>query len=537
MTESTTTKEPTSRTRRRYFAPRSRTHILSEPPQRTFAAIEQPLPESMLGSLGIPSEKHGIRTQEQNKDLSPYKARGFLEDPGVFDEMLRTDGTVAGTLALVSREISRARWVVEAPPKPTRKEAEAVELVNRFFGLDGREAWLYGGLPYHLRHAVKSLAYGFAPFEVTWESKAWTRARIMAPSQVRWRAPQSVVGWAWNGDDLAGLIQTTKNTKSGGGYQGLLARLLGEQNTVTIPVRQLLLYTYDETEGCPEGVSIYRPAWIWWRAKRDLLNRHQQVGELVQNGVVKFKRRYDAELRTSQAISQEDWESLNDIYSGFEGGGGWMEEPEGWEIDQEFPNIQAASPEKMLMYCDNQIRTVFLAQLLGVGSDGTASLSSSLGQLLYNSIDAVAGGIAEVLNGQPGRPWTGLVKPLIDANISHDASFRYPRLTARGLENQDTKAWVDSVVKAMQFGAMWYTSGVEEEMRHALDMPALTQEERDARDKWAQERFEVGDLLTQPAAPGGASGDGGERASEGASQGETVTAPQQESVVDPDGMV
>jgi len=88
----------------------------------------------------------------------------------------------------------------------------------------------------------------------------------------------------------------------------------------------------------------------------------------------------------------------------------------------------------------------------------------------------------------------------------------------------------------MQFGAMWYTSGVEEEMRHALDMPALTQDEKEARDKWAQERFEVGDLLTQPAAPGGASGEGGQRASEGGSQGETVTAPQQDSVQDPDGV-
>jgi len=524
---------------RRTFRPMRRLPISATPPTRTFASIEEALPLEMtraIGRVGIPTDKHGIRSQESNKDLAPYKARGFLEDPGIFDQMLRTDGTVAGTLALVSREISRARWVVEAPPKPTRKEAEAVELVNRFFGLDGREPWLYGGLPYHLRLAVKSLAYGFAPFEVTWESRAWTRVQVMVPSRVRWRAPQSVWGWAWDGDELAGMIQATKETTSGGGVQGLLGRLLGQTSTVTIPARQLLLYTYDETEGCPEGVSIYRPAWIWWRAKQDLLNRFQAMGDLVQNGVVTFKRRYDTELRTSPACSIEDVDSLADIYGNFSDGAGWMEEPEGWEIAQQFPNTQADSPEAMLNYCDSQIRTVFLAQLLGVGGDGTASLSSSLGQLLYNSIDAIAGGLAEVLNGQPGRPWTGLIKPMVDANISHDGSFRYPRLVARGLENQDTKAWVDSIVKAMQFGGLWYTSGVEDEVRLALDMPALTQEEREARDKWAQERFKVGDLTTQPAAPGGASGDGGQRAGEGGTQGGTVTAPQQESVVDPDGV-
>lgn len=76
MNEADTLKEPTAKPKRRYFAPRSRANILAEPPRRTFAAIEEPLPQTMLGHLGIPTSKHGIRTQEQNKDLSPTRRAG-----------------------------------------------------------------------------------------------------------------------------------------------------------------------------------------------------------------------------------------------------------------------------------------------------------------------------------------------------------------------------------------------------------------------------------------------------------------------------
>jgi len=252
----------------------------------------------------------------------------------------------------------------------------------------------------------------------------------------------------------------------------------------------------------------------------------------------------DKEGREFPGTSHQDVDDFADIYEGLaDGSTTWLEVPLGWEIEQLKLGDPANNPEALLAYCDSQIRTVFLAQLLGAEAT-RVGLSGALGQLLYNSIDGIASWMAEVLNGQPGRATTGLIKPMIDANISHDGTLRYPRLVARGLEHQDTRAWVDSVTKALQFGAMWYSASVEDEMRRALDMPPLSPTERDMRESWSSERFlgEVASVTSAPATPadlpglGGASGEGGTRASEVDTQARSKLEPAQTDVVDPDGV-
>lgn len=523
--------EPTSRPARQRLMRRPLTQDLSAPPPRTYSVFVEPASPDQVGWAGVPRGRAGIASQERNPDLRPYLARGYREDPGVFDEMLRTDGTVAGTLAMVAREISRARWAVEAPEKPTAKEREAAEMVERYLGLDGREPWLYGGLPYHIRLACRALAYGFAPFEVTWSPRMWTRVQVMVPDRVRWRAPQSVWGWLWEGEDLAGMVQALDDTDPAS-TEATARAMLGKPKTVTIPAERLLLYSYDETEGSPEGTSIYRAAWVWWRAKRDLLLRH--MGAIEQPPVL-LERLTDAEGRVLADSSQEDVDSFDDAYSALaSGNASWLEVPVGWRVSNLQLGEVASNPEALLAYCDQQIKTVFLAQIM---SGATASAGANTAQLLYSSIDGIASWIGEVLMGQPGRAHTGILRAMIDANIPHDGSLRYPRLVARGLEHKDSKAWVDSVTKGLQFGALWYTPAVEDEMRRALDMPPLSPEERGWREQWARERFEGGgaSVTTPPPGPGSSSAEGGTRASEAGTQSPDKQTPEQDASPSPDG--
>ena len=129
--------------------------------------VRRPAPRQ-TGRTGIDRAGEGLPITEQNPEMSPYKARGMAPDLGIYHKMITSDGTIAGSLALITRAISSSRWRVKRYKNPTKLEEEVARFVERFFGLDGSLPWMRGGLPRHLRHACQSLAYGFSPFEVTW---------------------------------------------------------------------------------------------------------------------------------------------------------------------------------------------------------------------------------------------------------------------------------------------------------------------------------------------------------------------------------
>lgn len=217
--------------------------LLDGPPSRAFATdtIMAP-PVALRGSAGIPRDRRGLPEQEQNPELRPYKARGFGDDPGVYDEMLRTDGTVAGLSGFVKRTIASATPDIWIPPNPTMEEGRAAELLARFYGVDGRGAWLRGGLSRHVCQALRSMDYGFQGFEKIWEPWSWMGGVVLAPSGIYQRASRSVKGWVWDGDRLAGLTQETSEQPSAEAtYWGLDAISLGmkEKKQVVIPADQL----------------------------------------------------------------------------------------------------------------------------------------------------------------------------------------------------------------------------------------------------------------------------------------------------------
>ena len=277
-------------------------NLLNGPPARQLErdeTIKNP-PAALRGSSGIPRDKDGLPKQEQNPDLQPLKARGSPDDPGVYDEMLRTDGTVAGLSGFIKRSVSSAPADIWIPPSPTMAEGRAAELMARFYGIDGGEAWLRGGLPRHVRQALRSMDYGFQGFEVAWEPWVWRGQVVLAPSGVYQRASRSIKGWVWDGDRLAGAVQEVDAPSALAKLYGLDGASLGFRNKkrVVIPAEQLLLYTYDpsgEVDGNPEGVSIYRPGYIWWRTSSRVRARSADSSPGVSRAR-RSKRERDSEV-------------------------------------------------------------------------------------------------------------------------------------------------------------------------------------------------------------------------------------------------
>lgn len=216
--------------------------------------------------------------------------------------------------------------------------------------------------------------------------------------------------------------------------------------------------------------------------------------------------------------SEEDLDAWDDAFKGWaEGEVDWLAVPTGWEVEQSYPEFQLKSPQDFLRYCDDQMRLVFAAQLLG-GNTGASSEISA--QMLYNSMDQVAAWIAEVINGQPDVPTTGLVRDLIDANIPHDETFRYPRLYFKAVEYRNVKAYADTLTKLMQYYGLTYTVEGEQYMREMLDMPLLTPEQIEARKTYEALR------LTSTAPTADISQEGTQA---------PVSPPQEQPVSDPDG--
>lgn len=506
---------------RRAFAHNS--NLLNGPPGRALErdeTIKNP-PPALRGSSGIPRDKDGLPKQEQNPDLQPLKARGSPDDPGVYDEMLRTDGTVAGLSGFIKRSVSSAPADIWIPPNPTMAEGRAAELMARFYGIDGQEAWLRGGLPRHVRQALRSMDYGFQAFEVAWEPWAWKGQVVLAPSGVYQRASRSIRGWVWDGDRLAGAVQEVEAPSTLAKLYGLDGASLGFRNKkrVVIPAEQLLLYTYDpsgEVDGNPEGVSIYRPGYIWWRTKRDLIVRYNMAMDRMIGGVPWLQQLIDKD--GVPLGSEEDLDAFADTYEQFaEMLLGWLSAPPGWELKQKFPAGEVPGPEQLLAYCDSQLLMVYAAGLLGGQTTGTAGEISQ--QMLYNSIDSIAGWGCEILNGQPGIATTGLGRQLINFNIPRHEGFRYPRIFFKGVEYKNTKSYVDAVTKVLQYFAITYTPETEVYIRQLLDMPGLSVSQLEARKAFEALRLSQG--------AGGEISQGGTQA--------PVVPPQEQPTDDPDG--
>lgn len=500
-------------------------------------SVEVPRPSAAVGRSGIPRGKNGLPITESDPKFPPYRARGFGVDPGLYDTMLNTSGVLGGAVALIIREISSAPAGIKIPRNPTKKEGQAAELAARYTGLDGQGGWLRGGLPRHLRQAGRCIPYGFQPFERIWE--AWEYPGLpggvaLAPSRVEMRASRSVKGWMWEGDRLAAMVQAYAEAEIDMGMafrMGLTAEQMGFGGwgywgkTVAIPAHQLLLYTYDpsgEMDGAPEGRSALRSARRWYELQAELMRDYREAAQRYAWGVTRLKRKYDADGYPVGNASKTAQEDFDDLFAAWISGElDVLHDPNGYEVEQTFPLSKMTTPEQFMRYCDDQMRAAFSAFVMGSGT-GTASEITE--RMLGNSIDATGKWMMEVFNGQPRIETTGLIRPLIDANIDHAGEkFRYPEVYLKGVEHRNLKAFSDLVAKLMQYQSIHYTTETEAELRSLADLSPLNEEQWAERKVYEKARLEM------------LAGGEQQEATQGGTQDPGKTAPGELPVDDPDG--
>jgi hypothetical protein len=489
------------------------------------------------------NEKRGLILDDPNPSLHPYLARGIAERIGTYTEMLLSDPILAGSVGLIVREISRATWIVEEPHDPTPTEREAGALARKLLGLEGQRAWLRGGLARLVSIMTRNrVAYGFAPFERVWTPREWGESLLMAPSEVYQIPPSTAWGWLW--DDETSLLRGLLQVRARGldpvlgeaalGYSGISRALCsaGLPDTAVLDLA-LLLDTSGDVDQNPEGRSMLRPCWVYWRAKKDTLTRYQEGQDTLFGGITTLTEQINPKTgRTYSSNSARDLEEFGEVYEDWvDDAVDWLYVPAGFELKSEYPTFQVAGPVKEMEYYDRQEALAFATQLIGI--PGSTGMSSSAAQLTFNSIDGIAQAVADTINGQPGIPSTGLLEQLYLANLpgAADPKFRPPRVKPIGIEFQDAQKWIDSLTKASQFLMLHYDVRTEGRIRARLGLPPLTREEREAREAWGQERLAA--LVNAPVGSmtGGEGGQG--RASEEGTQAAKLP-PDQQDTTDPD---
>lgn len=425
----------------------------------------------LLDSLG--GRGGGLPRIEDNPQLHPYQARGLGDDHGVYHEMSRGDGAVAGTLAIIYREIRRAHYRVVVPDDATDDERAAGELVERALGLgrwDSTGGWLRGGFRGLLAHGLLATVYGFSPCELSWDTRPWQGRSVLVPTRADWRAPWSVERWIWRGDDLVAMTQRVQD-------RNRPRFALGQR--VEIPVDRLLLFVHQYVDGNPEGTSMLRPAWLPWRAKKDTILRRQVAEDKLFGGVAILKQGGTPEMGPYPWCSDVDDEGFGEVFGLWRDDAlDWLQLPYGYEVDLAHPEFQIPDRTAELRWYDHQIFITGLAALLGLDAAGAASrgLSDSMAAILYNALHSHAIDLCDTINGIEGHAWTGLVRGICQANFAVTETFRPPRVMPAGIQHQDLGAYVDAISKAYQFRMA--TPSIEDqlEFRRMAGLPELSRD-------------------------------------------------------------
>ncbi len=216
----------------------------------------------MLAELGTAGTKNfsGILLDEYLPALSFYNA------PTVYNQMRRSDGTIASLLAAYKMPLRSAKWFIQ----PYDDSPEAVRMADFLHD----NLWAFGAQTFDdfQREAWTMLDFGFSWFEKIFD---WM------PENSEW---SGMLGW----DQFAFRYQSTRwryNTEIIKGPRGTSHRRLvsitqfapPDYAMVDIPKEKILIFSRDKEGMNYDGVSLLRPCYKHWYIV-DMLYRIQGIG-------------------------------------------------------------------------------------------------------------------------------------------------------------------------------------------------------------------------------------------------------------------
>jgi hypothetical protein len=238
-----------------------------------------------------------------------------------------------------------------------------------------------------IRHALLMNEFGFSILEKVWER----RDNLIMPKKLDPRLPMSI--WRWNFDGPNKSLIGPEQIDSDG-------------TLYPLPIEKLLVFTNEREGDNWEGFSVLRPAYKPWFIKDQLekINaiKHDRHGVGVPVGGV------PANVKPG---SQEWIDTVNALEALYAQEQSYLIQPEGYTFSVLGSGGDQAGTDVLpsIKYYDECIARSMLAMFLNLGTSQTGSraLGSSFIDVFLQSLQAMAGYIADVLNRFLIKEWVG----------------------------------------------------------------------------------------------------------------------------------
>ncbi|NUW45552.1 phage portal protein family protein [Nonomuraea rhodomycinica] len=358
---------------------------------------------------------------------------------------MRHDPQLTAVLAAYTLPIRRATWAID----PAGCRDEVVALVADDLGLPILGADTEPGPARrrgvrwadHLRLALLSLTYGFAPFERRYEIRDG-RARLVNLGE---RLPHTIGAINLHRD---GTIKTIQQD---------LAPI-----SPPIPAERLVWYVHEREGANWAGRSIMRAAYGAWLLKHEIWRVHATSIRRFGMGVPNV----EAPPGATPVQVAEAQRLASAMRVGDQSGVGL---PNGFKLN--ITGMTGSAPDAMafIHYLDQQMSRQALAGLMDLGdtSNGSRALGDSFLDLFLLSLQAVAEEIADTAtSGQPGM--AGIVAQLVDYNFGEEEPA--PRIVVQdvGSRQEVTAEALDMLLRA---GAINPDPELEAYVRKAWRLP------------------------------------------------------------------
>lgn len=408
----------------------------------------------MIKEVGTTGTKNfsGILLDEYLPQLS------FYNSATVYNQMRRSDATVAALLAAYVMPLRAAKWYMQ-PFDESDDALNAADFVHD-------NLWNFGAQTFDdfMREVLTMEAFGFSWFE-----KIFT--------YIEDGPYKGKIGW----DRFAFRYQNTRykyNTKVVTGAGGSIHRKLvsvtqfapPDYQMVEIPVEKLLIFSRDKEGDNYDGISLLRAVYKHWVIK-DALYRIQSIGlERAAVGVPYARylmRVSDDEIATITQML-ENLRVDDQAYVQYDG--------EKVEIGYLENHFLADALHQAIEHHDTQVMKAGLAQFVNLGTrstgaTGSYALSQDQSQMFLDALNGEANYIASAFHLQATQQLLRFNYPTLDR-------LMYPRLAHGDIGERSAVKLAQALNAFAQYGFITADPHTENTLRQFMDLPPRDEEWR-----------------------------------------------------------